>query len=328
MSEAAAPEHGGAPRPDVVTARAVVRTFHRAGEDVHALRGVDLTVPSGVMVALHGRSGSGKTTLLNVIGGLDTATSGHVVVCGLDLGAANERTRVALRRHEIAFVFQAFGLLPVLSAAENVEVPLRLHGVPPGVRSTRVDQLLDLVGLRHRGHHRPAELSGGEQQRVAIARALANEPRLLIADEPTGQLDSGTGRRMMDLLRGLVDERGLSILVATHDPTLLEDADVVHELHDGRLRSGTITPRFDGDIDRTRTLQESTTLPRARADEHAAYRREGDADVVPPRPSLPTGLVGAAARLTDGEDDDADWGEGEVERRAPRFGPDGELLED
>lgn len=307
----------------VVVVRDVERTFSRGGELVHALRGVDLDVATGTMVALHGRSGSGKTTLLNVVGGLDRPTDGHVQVCGLDLVAAGERARVALRRDRIAFVFQAFGLLPVLSAAENVEVPLRLHAVDPTERRARVAALLELVGLGHRAAHRPAELSGGEQQRVAIARSLANDPALLIADEPTGQLDSGTGRQIMDLLRALVDQRGMSMLVATHDPTLLADADVVHELHDGQLRGGTITPRFDGDVDRSRTLQESTTLPRARVDHDAAYRREGDEAVAPPRPSIPTGLVGAPtapAEATDLEPADR--------RRAPRFGPDGELLED
>lgn len=307
----------------VVEVRDVVRTFRRGGEEVHALRGVDLTVPSGMMVALHGRSGSGKTTLLNVVGGLDEPTSGSIRVCGTDLVAADQRTRVELRRSAIAFVFQAFGLLPVLSAAENVEVPLRLHAVPARERRDRVTELLDLVGLSHRASHRPAELSGGEQQRVAIARALANDPQLLIADEPTGQLDSGTGRRMMDLLRDLVDSRGLSMLVATHDPTLLEDADVVFELHDGQLRSGRITPRFDGDVDRTRTLMASTTLPRARVDEHAAYRREpheGD----PPRPTVPTGMVGGSP------DPDGSHAGAQTESATKRlrFGPDGELLDD
>ena len=305
----------------VVDVAGVTRVFRRGGEEVHALRGVDLVVPAGRMVALHGRSGSGKTTLLNVVGGLDRPTDGRVVVCGADLVAADDRRLVELRRDRIAFVFQAFGLLPVLSAAENVEVPLRLHAVPARERAARVATLLELVGLEHRAAHRPAELSGGEQQRVAIARALANDPDLLIADEPTGQLDSGTGRRMMDLLRALVDERGLSMLVATHDPTLLEDADVVHELVDGRLEGGTITPRFDGDVDRTRTLQESTTLPRQRVDVHAAYRREDDVLTSPPRPTLPSGLVGNPPG-----DEDADAGD--EHRRAPRFGPDGELLPD
>ena len=169
----------------LVEVRDVRRTFRRGGVEVHALRGVDLRVPVGTMVALHGRSGSGKTTLLNIVGGLDQPTSGAVEVCGTDLVAADERRRVELRRDRIAFVFQAFGLLPVLSAAENVEVPLRLQSVAHDVRRRRVAELLDLVGLGHRAAHRPDELSGGEQQRVAIARALANDPDLLIADGPS-----------------------------------------------------------------------------------------------------------------------------------------------
>lgn len=308
----------------------VVRTFTRGGQEVRALRGVDLSVEAGTMVALHGRSGSGKTTLLNIVGGLDEPTAGRVQVCGTDLVAATERERVALRRDRIAFVFQAFGLLPVLSAAENVEVPLRLHHLPTDERRAKVAHLLSLVGLGHRADHRPAELSGGEQQRVAIARALANEPDLLIADEPTGQLDSGTGRRIMDLLRSLVDEAGLAIVVATHDASLLADADDVWELRDGQLGEGELKPRFHGDVDRTRTLSESTTLPAPPVDEHAAYRppedhAEGGAEPDPNLvhgPSTPPRRPGAEPTSPEVEDD-----EEHEEHETPRWGPDGERLE-
>ncbi len=312
-----------------VAVSGVERTFTRGGQQVRALRGVDLTVEAGTMVALHGRSGSGKTTLLNIVGGLDEPSAGSVHVCGTDLVAASERERVALRRDRIAFVFQAFGLLPVLSAAENVEVPLRLHKLPTAERRARVAHLLSLVGLGHRADHRPAELSGGEQQRVAIARALANEPELLIADEPTGQLDSGTGQRIMDLLRSLVDEAGLAMVVATHDATLLADADHAWELRDGQLGEGEITPRFHGDVDRTRTLSESTTLPVPPVDEHASFRPpepEVDAEREPD-PNLVHG-PSAAPRRPGAEPTEPDFnGDAEDEHGIPRWGPDGERLE-
>lgn len=324
MSASAEEAATTAPTVDVT---GVVRTFTRGGQEVRALRGVDLSVAPGTMVALHGRSGSGKTTLLNIVGGLDEPTAGRVHVCGTDLVAASERERVALRRDRIAFVFQAFGLLPVLSAAENVEVPLRLHHLPTDERRAKVAHLLSLVGLGHRADHRPAELSGGEQQRVAIARALANEPDLLIADEPTGQLDSGTGRRIMALLRSLVDEAGLAIVVATHDATLLADADDVWELRDGQLAEGELIPRFHGDVDRTRTISESTTLPAPAVDEHAAYRPAEQAGEVTaePDPNLVHGPSPAprrpAAEPTEPDAEDAD------EHDTPRWGPDGERLE-
>jgi putative ABC transport system ATP-binding protein len=310
----------------------VVRRFGSGDRAVDALRGVDLTVPRGAMVALHGRSGSGKTTLLNVVGGLDVPTGGSVRVCGLDLVAASRGERVLLRRDRVAFVFQAFGLLPVLTAAENVEVPLRLRRLAPAARRARVAELLDLVGLGQRAAHRPGELSGGEQQRVAIARALANEPDLLVADEPTGQLDSGTGRRIMDLLRHLVDESGLSIVVATHDPTLLDVADVALELLDGRLAAGDYAQRFDGDVDRSRVLSESVTLPRAVGDPDAAWRPPDGVDggtVVLEGDATAMGAVPDADRVGARPLDDApDVPDAAVQRPRPRWGPDGEVLED
>jgi putative ABC transport system ATP-binding protein len=196
---------------------------------------VSFTADRGELVAIRGRSGAGKTTLLNVIGGLDRPTAGQVSVDGQEVTAASERELLALRRHTIGFVFQSFGLVPILSAAENVGVPMRLARVKAAERERRVTVLLELVGLGGHAAQRPYELSGGQQQRVAVARALANEPRLLIADEPTGQLDSETGRSIMDLLRAVVRGRGVTALVATHDPALLDLADRVLVLRDGAL---------------------------------------------------------------------------------------------
>ena len=220
----------------IVTATGVRRIYRTGREPVVALDGVDLAVAAGRLTALHGRSGAGKTTLLNVLGGLDRPDEGRVEVDGTDLTTLREPELLALRRTTVAYVFQSFGLLPSLTAAENVGVPLRLAETDPVVREERVAHLLGLVGLGRRGGQRPDELSGGEKQRVAIARALAGSPKVLLADEPTGQLDSVTGRTVMSLLRSLVDEQGVTVVVATHDPMLLETADDVVELHDGRVR--------------------------------------------------------------------------------------------
>ena len=220
---------------------AVIRTFgvtrdYPSGEEVvHALRGIDITAQRGELVALRGRSGSGKTTLLNLIGGLDRPTSGRVLLANHEVSAMREDELVQIRRRTVAFIFQAFGLLPILTAAENVEIPLRLVETEPRERDLRVAELLRLVGLAERAQHRPHELSGGEQQRVAIARALANRPAVLLADEPTGQLDTETGRTIMRLLRSVVRSEGITAIVATHDPAILEVADRVLELRDGQL---------------------------------------------------------------------------------------------
>ena len=223
---------GGTP---LVTARALARTFEAGGGEVHALRGIDLDVAAGELVAVRGRSGSGKTTLLNLLGGLDRPSAGWVAVDGRRLDALDDDGLAGLRRGTVSYVFQSFGLLPILSAAENVSVPLRMAETDPTERELEVERLLGLVGLSARARHRPAELSGGEQQRVAIARALASRPRLLLADEPSGQLDSATGRSIMALLRETVDAEGVTAIVATHDPALIEVADRVLELRDGRL---------------------------------------------------------------------------------------------
>jgi len=213
----------------------VHRVYHLAGEDIHAINDVTLDIWPQRMTAIVGRSGSGKTTLLNLIAGLDKPTQGTVWVLGRNLSQLDERELLALRLHKLGFIFQSFGLMPLLSARENVGVPLRMRGLPPDEREARVDEALAWVGLSDRAHHRPYELSGGEQQRVAIARALAEDPQLVLADEPTGQLDTRTGRRILDLLRRLVEERGVTLVIATHDPQVMAEADVVHELRDGRL---------------------------------------------------------------------------------------------
>jgi putative ABC transport system ATP-binding protein len=221
----------------VVETRDLVREFEMGGGVVRAVDGVTIRIESGQLVAVRGRSGSGKTTLLSLVGALDRPTSGSAYVTGLPVSEMPERDLVAFRRHTIGFIFQAFGLLPILSAAENVEIPLRLVAADPREREARVAHLLELVGLAGRAHHRPHELSGGEQQRVAIARALANRPRLLLADEPTGQLDSHTGRDIMALIREMVRSEGTTAVVATHDPALIELADRVIELRDGKVVS-------------------------------------------------------------------------------------------
>jgi len=221
-------------RPLVVT-EGLGRDFRAGASLVHALRNVDLSLRDGTLTVVHGRSGSGKTTLLNMIGGLDRPTRGRVWVDGEEISAKGEDELVGIRRDKIGFVFQSFGLVPILTAAENIEVPLRLRKADPGERARRVRELLELVGLTGRANHRPYELSGGEQQRVAICRALANRPRLLIADEPTAQLDSGNALTIMEFARDLVASEGVSAVVATHDPLLLDVADAVIELHDGHL---------------------------------------------------------------------------------------------
>ncbi|MEH0842020.1 ABC transporter ATP-binding protein [Micromonospora sp. CPCC 205711] len=236
MSEQVSVRPGAAAvRDEVVRVEAVSRTFGRGARAVHAVRDVSFTAGRGELVAVRGRSGAGKTTLLNLVGGLDRPDTGRVRVAGHDVTGAGEAELLRLRRGTVGFVFQTFGLVPILSAAENVGVPLRLARVPAKEREERVAVLLELVGLGGHAAQRPYELSGGQQQRVAVARALANEPDLLIADEPTGQLDSETGRSIMDLLRAVVHARGMTALVATHDAGLIELADRSLTLRDGQL---------------------------------------------------------------------------------------------
>ena len=223
------------PAAALVEARDVARTYGRGATAVHALRAVSFTVAEGQLVAVRGRSGSGKTTLLNIVGGLDTPTRGTVQVAGRDVTAMSERERRMMRRSTVAFIFESFGLIPTLSAAENVGVPLRITRTEPRAREERIRMLLRVVGLDDHADQRPSELSGGEQQRVAIARALAGNPQLLIADEPTGQLDSETGLQVMRLLQTVVRAEGITALVATHDAGIVDLADQVFTLEDGKL---------------------------------------------------------------------------------------------
>lgn len=213
------------------------RVYRRDHQTVRALDGVTLTVQAGQFVAVKGRSGSGKTTLLNCIGGLDQPTAGSVRVFGNEIGVWSERRRTAWRKQEIGFIFQSLGLLPILSAYENVELALRLKGVAPAERRKATLEALEMVGLLKWKDHRPYELSGGQQQRVAVAHALAHSPRLLIADEPTANLDTKTAHSVLSLFRALVNERRITLLMATHDVLVDAYADRVLHLSDGRLLS-------------------------------------------------------------------------------------------
>ncbi len=220
---------------NVVRTVGLTRRYKMGDTFVDALRGVDLTIAPGEFVALVGPSGSGKSTVLNLIGGLDRPTSGQVWINDTELSASNERTLTRHRRQHVGFVFQTFNLLPRLTAEENVALPLMFSGVPQKTRQERARVLLERVGLGQRLNHRPTQLSGGEQQRVAIARALVGEPALLLADEPTGNLDTVIGTEIMALLKELNAERGLTLLVVTHDPEVAAFADRVVKLRDGQV---------------------------------------------------------------------------------------------
>ena len=217
----------------VIRAHSLSRTYGRGDTATHALTDVSIEVRAGEFVVVRGPSGSGKTTLLNILGGLDRPTSGRVHLGGEDVTDAPAHIWSTLRRSTIAYVFQAFALIPHLSAAENIELPLRIAGVPIPERNERLAELLDLVGLAQHANQRPGELSGGQQQRVGIARSLANRPRLLVADEPTGQLDSVTAVAMMKLFSDLVHRQGVAAIVTTHDPAMAAMADRVVDLIDG-----------------------------------------------------------------------------------------------
>jgi len=213
----------------------LTRRYEMGDAVVEALRGVDLTIARGEFVALVGPSGSGKSTVLNLIGGLDRPTSGQVWINGTELSASDERTLTRHRREHVGFVFQSFNLLPRLTAEENVAIPLMFSGMPEKERRARARSLLKRVSLEHRLDHRPTQLSGGEQQRVAIARALIGQPALLLADEPTGNLDTGTGAEIMALLKKLNQEQDLTLLIVTHDAEVAAFADRVVKLRDGRV---------------------------------------------------------------------------------------------
>jgi len=223
--------------PPAVVARGLRKTYRLGSSVVRALDGLDLVVERGEFVAIMGRSGSGKSTLLHVLGGLDRPDEGQVVIEGQDITRLSNGQVTRLRREKVGFVFQEFNLVPTLTALENVELPLRYAGVSRGERRRRAAEALAMVGLEERLHHRPSQLSGGEQQRVAIARALVNRPAVVLADEPTGELDSQTAMQVVDLMRGLARELGQTFVIVTHDPAVGERCQRIIRMNDGRIIS-------------------------------------------------------------------------------------------
>ncbi len=223
---------------NAIAAQNVGRVYASDGGDVHALRQINLEVGSGQFVALRGRSGSGKTTLLNCLGGLDNPTSGKIWIHGVDISTMDEAARTTWRRERIGFVFQQMGLLPSFSAYENLDVMARLGSVPRGERRERILNSLELMDLLDYFDHRPYEMSGGQQQRIAIARALVTAPDLVLADEPTSELDSETTHQILAVLQGFVRTQGTSILLSSHDPIVDEYADRIITLRDGQIANG------------------------------------------------------------------------------------------
>ena len=222
----------------VIACEQVVRTYPMGDAIVQAVRGIDLAIARGEFAAITGPSGCGKSTLLHLLGAVDVPTSGHVRINGRDTATLSDREATDFRLRQIGFVFQRFYLMPTLSATENVELPLAEAGMAKRARKARARELLGYVGLGDRGDHRPTQLSGGEQQRVAIARALANEPALLLADEPTGELDAETGVRLLELF-GQLHRDGRTLVFVTHDAVVAQAAERVIRLHDGRVSSDT-----------------------------------------------------------------------------------------
>ncbi len=222
---------------NAIVTEELTRVYRMGGEDIPALRGVNMKVPTGAFISLKGRSGSGKTTLLNCVGGLDRPSSGSISIFGEELGDWTERKLTRWRRHNVGFVFQSFGLMPSLSAYENVELMLRMSGVRGRERREHTVHCLDQVGLTKWMHHRPFEMSGGQQQRVAIARSLANSPNLILADEPTGELDSQTAHEILSLFQTIVQEQGVTVLMVTHDVISDEYVDDYLYLRDGSIVS-------------------------------------------------------------------------------------------
>lgn len=213
----------------------VSKSYVSETETVAPLKDINMDIYEGQFIAIVGRSGSGKTTLLNVMAGLDKPTSGEVLLHGANIALMDENSLTEVRRNKIGFIFQSFGLLPLLSAFENVELPLRISGVGHSERSEKTNNALEMVGLLPRSNHRPYELSGGEQQRVSIARAIVGNPPLILADEPTGELDSNNAKSIFGLFKDMVVTQGMTIIAATHDSSLLSMADQVKEIRDGSL---------------------------------------------------------------------------------------------
>ena len=219
----------------LIEATNISKSYLVGSQTVNVIQSVTVQIDPGEFVAIVGRSGSGKTTLLNLLAGLDQPNSGKVLIRGVDIAGMSDNQLTDIRRSVIGFIFQSFGLLPLLSAFENVELPLRISGINMADRQIKTRNALEMVGLWSRANHRPYELSGGEQQRVSIARAVVNEPPLILADEPTGELDSNNARDIFGLFKEMVSGQGISIMCATHDSTLLSMADDVKELKNGSL---------------------------------------------------------------------------------------------
>jgi putative ABC transport system ATP-binding protein len=219
----------------VLETRGVTKSYGTGEVLVEAVRGVDLQVRKGEFLAITGPSGSGKSTLLSLLGGIEPPTSGNVLLEGVDLATLNDDQRTLIRRQRVGFIFQLFNLLPILTALENVALPLELDSVPAAEAKRRAVEMLDMVGMSTRSDHVPGTLSGGEQQRVAVARALAIQPAILLADEPTGSLDRANGQRLMKLLRRLVDQKQQTIVVVTHDSAVAAHADRVLHFCDGQI---------------------------------------------------------------------------------------------
>ncbi|OXS56206.1 macrolide ABC transporter ATP-binding protein [Cohnella sp. CIP 111063] len=222
---------------DIIRAEGIKRVFGRGSGAVTVLKDVDIRLSPGRLVALKGRSGSGKTTLINLLSALDQPTEGKITFDGRMLTSMSGKERDEVRRKEMGLIFQSFALIPLMSAYENVEFVLRVAGYPAQERKQAAVQALERVGLKQRMHHRPFELSGGEQQRTAIARAIAHKPKLILADEPTAELDSRTGLQIIKVFRDLVEHSGVTIALTTHDPAIMEIVDQVYELEDGQIVS-------------------------------------------------------------------------------------------
>ena len=222
---------------NIIQANNIIRMFPIGAGEFYALKGVDVEIPQGKLTILKGRSGSGKTTLMNILSTLDAPTDGNVIFDGQDYRDITELEKEQLRRKEIGFVFQAVALIPIMNAYENVDFAMRLAegDLSPNAVDARIRETLALVGMEERMLHLPGQMSGGEQQRVAIARAVAHRPKVVFADEPTGALDTETGLRVMKLFRDLIEKEGVTIVMTTHDPNLMELGDVVYELEDGEI---------------------------------------------------------------------------------------------
>ena len=222
----------------IISTERVCRSFEMGGEVVRALTDVSIQVAAGALTILRGRSGSGKTTLINLLGALDRPTEGTIFFEDQEIGSLPENQRDELRRLHVGFVFQSIALISLMSAYENVEFALRVAGFDPNLRKQRAEQCLQFVGLQKRMFHRPNELSGGEQQRVAIARAICHNPKVVFADEPTAELDTHTGLQVVKLFRNLVEKEGLTVVMSTHDPSMVDVADHVYSLEDGEIADG------------------------------------------------------------------------------------------